>query len=65
MGQNNPIGLISQCALSSRAGIAVPKGNAGRLSFLTEFLSGIKRSGAMQRLVNEAGLHGVEVAEEK
>ena len=47
------------------AGIAVPKGNAGRLTFLAEFLENMKRTGEMQRLVNEAGLRGVEVAETK
>jgi len=57
--------VLKDSYLTNLAGIAVPKGNAGRLSFLTEFLSGMKRSGAMQRLVNEAGLRGVEVAEEK
>jgi len=57
--------VLKDSYLTNLAGIAVPKGNAGRLSFVTEFLSGMKRSGAMQRLVNEAGLRGVEVAEEK
>ena len=47
------------------AGIAVPKGHAGRLAYLTEFLENIKRSGEMQRLVNEAGLRGVEVGDTK
>jgi polar amino acid transport system substrate-binding protein len=57
--------VLQDSYLTNLAGIAIPKGNVGRLSFLTEFLSGMKRSGAMQRLLNEAGLRGVEVAEEK
>ena len=45
------------------AGIATPKGNDGRLRYLSEFLDEIKRTGAMQKLIDEAGLHGVEVAQ--
>jgi polar amino acid transport system substrate-binding protein len=57
--------VLKDSYLTNLAGIALPKGNSGRLSFLTEFLSGMKRSGVMQRLVNEAGLRGVEVADDK
>jgi polar amino acid transport system substrate-binding protein len=44
------------------AGIAVPKGNAGRLAYFSEILDEMKRSGSLQRLVNDLGLRGVEVA---
>lgn len=43
------------------AGIAVPKDNPGRLSYLRESLDQLKRSGTLQRMVQDAGLRGVEV----
>jgi len=47
------------------AGIAVPKGNSGRLAYLTEALDRMKRSGALKHLVEENSLRGVEVVPPK
>jgi polar amino acid transport system substrate-binding protein len=46
---------------SNFAGIAVPKGNVGRLAYISEFLDDMKRSGSLQRAIDGAGLRGVEV----
>jgi polar amino acid transport system substrate-binding protein len=46
---------------SNFAGIAVPKGNVGRLASISEFLDDMKRSGSLQRAIDGAGLRGVEV----
>jgi ABC-type amino acid transport substrate-binding protein len=54
--------LLQDSYQTNLAGIAVPKGNAGRLAYLAEFLENLKRSDEMHRLVNEGGLRGVEVA---
>jgi polar amino acid transport system substrate-binding protein len=43
------------------AGIAIPKGNAGRLSYFSDALDEFKRSGSLKRMVEEAALRGVEV----
>jgi polar amino acid transport system substrate-binding protein len=48
---------------SNFAGIAVAKPHAGRLSYITEFLDDMKRSGAMQRLIEAADLRGVDVVQ--
>jgi polar amino acid transport system substrate-binding protein len=50
---------------SNLAGVAVPKGNAGRLSYIGDFLDHMKRSGSLQRLVDGAGLRGVELVAPK
>ncbi len=47
------------------AGIAIPKGNAGRLAYISEFLDDMKRSGWMRRAIDELGLRGVDVAMSK
>jgi polar amino acid transport system substrate-binding protein len=44
------------------AGIAIPKGNTGRVAYLSEFLDDMKRSGSLQRMIDELGLRGVDVA---
>jgi polar amino acid transport system substrate-binding protein len=46
---------------SNFAGIAVPKGNVGRLAYIGEFLNDMKRSGLLQRVIDNAGLRGIEV----
>jgi polar amino acid transport system substrate-binding protein len=46
---------------SNFAGVAVPKGNVGRLAYVSEFLEEMKRSGLLQRVIADAGLRGVEV----
>lgn len=46
---------------SGFAGIAVAKGNAGRLAFVSEFLDDMKRSGSLQRIIDDLGLRGIEV----
>jgi polar amino acid transport system substrate-binding protein len=43
-------------------GIAVPKGQAGRLSYIREFIEEAKASGLIQRAIDGAGLRGVRVA---
>lgn len=40
----------------------VPKGRAGRLAYVTEFIEEAKASGAVKRAIEVAGLKGVEVA---
>jgi ABC-type amino acid transport substrate-binding protein len=54
--------VLEDSYLTNSAGIAVAKGNAGRLSFFTDALNGLKRSGSLKRMVDDAGLRGVEVA---
>jgi polar amino acid transport system substrate-binding protein len=46
---------------SNFAGIAVAKCHSRRLSYIAEFLDDMRRSGAMQRMIETAGLHGIEV----
>jgi polar amino acid transport system substrate-binding protein len=43
-------------------GIAVPKGQAGRLAYLTEFVEQAKASGLVQRALDRAGWRGIRVA---
>jgi polar amino acid transport system substrate-binding protein len=43
-------------------GIAVPKGHAGRLAYLSEFVEEAKASGLVQRALDHAGWRGVRVA---
>lgn len=40
----------------------VPKGHAGRLAYLSEFIEEAKASGLVERAIKRAGLRGVEVA---
>jgi polar amino acid transport system substrate-binding protein len=44
------------------AGAAIPMGASGRLSYFKDALDEMKKSGAMKRLIEQAGLRGVEVA---
>jgi polar amino acid transport system substrate-binding protein len=44
------------------AGVAVPKEKPERLSYVSEFLEGLKRSGSLKKMLDENGLRGVEVA---
>ncbi len=53
--------VLEDSYLTNSAGIAVAKGNAGRLSFFTDALNELKRSGSLKRMVDDAGLRGVEV----
>ena len=46
----------------NRVGIVVPKGNAGHVAYLTEFIEEAKASGIVQRAIDHAGLRGVQVA---
>lgn len=43
------------------AGIAVPKGKTDRLTYFSEALDEMKRSGSLKQLVEQNGLRGVEV----
>ena len=40
----------------------VPKGQAGRLAYVSEFVEEAKASGLVKRAIEVAGLRGVEVA---
>jgi polar amino acid transport system substrate-binding protein len=42
--------------------MAVPKGQAARLAFITEFVENAKTSGLVQRAIDSAGVRGVQVA---
>jgi hypothetical protein len=42
--------------------IAVPKGHAGRLAYIREFIEEAKTSGLVQQAIENAGLRGVQVA---
>ena len=41
--------------------MAVPKGEAGRLAYFTEFIEEAKTSGLVQRAIERAGQHGIRV----
>ena len=43
-------------------GMAVPKGQAGRLAYISEFIEEAKASGLIQRAIEGAGLRAVRVA---
>jgi polar amino acid transport system substrate-binding protein len=53
--------VLDDSYLTNSAGIAIPKGNAGRLSYFSEALDELKGSGSLKRMVEEAALRGVEV----
>lgn len=42
--------------------IAVPKGQTGRLAYITEFIEEAKASGLVQRAIEHAGMRGVQTA---
>jgi len=42
--------------------MVVPKGQAGRLAYISEFIEEVKASGLVQRAIDSAGLRGVQVA---
>ncbi len=42
--------------------MAIPKGQAGRLAYISEFIEEVKASGVVQRAIERAGLRGVQVA---
>ena len=42
--------------------LAIPKGQDGQLAYIKEFLNEMKRSGWLQRAIDDAGLRGFEVA---
>jgi polar amino acid transport system substrate-binding protein len=44
-------------------GIVIPKGNAERLAFFSEFVEQAKASGLVQQAIERAGLQGVQVAQ--
>jgi polar amino acid transport system substrate-binding protein len=45
--------------------LAVPKGEAGRLGYVTEFIEEAKASGLVQRAIERAGLIGYQVVSPK
>jgi polar amino acid transport system substrate-binding protein len=47
---------------ANRQAIAVPKGEAGRLAYISEFIEEAKASGLEQRAIEHGGLRGVHVA---
>ena len=42
--------------------MAVPKGQTGRLAYISEFIEEAKASGSVQRAIERAGVRGVQVA---
>lgn len=46
---------------SGLAGVAVAKGNAGRLAIVSEFLDDMKRSGLLQRIIDDLNLRGIAI----
>ena len=46
----------------NRVGMAVPKGQPGRLAYINEFVEQAKASGLVQQAIARAGLRGVQVA---
>jgi polar amino acid transport system substrate-binding protein len=42
--------------------MAVPKGQAGRLAYISEFVEEAKASGVVQQAIERAGVRGVQVA---
>jgi polar amino acid transport system substrate-binding protein len=59
--------LAGARVLDSRYGenlqsMAVPKDQAGRLAYISEFLEAAKSSGLVQKAIERAGEHGMEVA---
>jgi len=53
--------VLADSYQSNLAGVAVAKGNPGRLAFVSETLEDMKRSGTPEQIIREAGLRGVEV----
>jgi polar amino acid transport system substrate-binding protein len=47
---------------ANRLAMAVPKGEAGRLAYISEFVEEAKASGLVQRAIERGGLRGVHVA---
>ena len=43
------------------AGIIVAKGNDPRLSYVSDFLEQIKRSGSLQRMIDDLGIRGIQI----
>ncbi len=43
------------------AGIIVAKGKEPRLSYVSDFLEDIKRSGSLQRMIDDLGIRGVQI----
>jgi hypothetical protein len=48
---------------ANRLAMAVAGGQAGRLAYLTEFVAEAKTTGLVQWAIEQAGVHGIEVAE--
>ncbi len=57
--------VLADSYQSNLAGVAVAKGNPARLAFVSDTLEDMKRSGALQQIIREAGLRGVEVVPPK
>jgi len=53
--------LADGFAVSSSAAL-VPKGHAGRLAYVSEFIEEAKASGLVKKIIEDAGLRGVQVA---
>jgi polar amino acid transport system substrate-binding protein len=41
--------------------MVVPKGQEGRLAYISDFIEEAKASGLVQQAIERAGLHGVQV----
>ena len=57
--------VLADSYQSNLAGVAVAKGNPGRLAFVSEALDDMKRSGLLQQIIRDAELRGVEMVPPK
>ena len=57
--------VVEDSYQSNLAGIALPKGNASRLAYMSEFLARLKRDGSLQGIINSAELRGIDVVAPK
>jgi polar amino acid transport system substrate-binding protein len=53
--------VLADSYQTNLAGVAVAKGKPARLAFVRETLDDMKRSGALQQIIREAGLRDVEI----
>ena len=47
---------------ANRVAMVVPKDQPGRLAYISDFIEEAKVSGLVQRVIEPAGLHGIQVA---
>jgi ABC-type amino acid transport substrate-binding protein len=54
--------LLVDHFIAESYGLAVPKGNPGRLAYVTEFIEDVRALGFVQRAIADQGLPGIRVA---